>query len=50
MLLLGNLLDDLVRTIQHGRQFLVTALVQVLAELALLALEVLVDLRQFSLL
>src|SRR5580698_9584051 len=50
MLLLRNLLDHLVRAIQHPREFLVASLVQVLAKLALLALEVLVELRQVALL
>src|SRR6185295_7926890 len=50
LLLLGDLADDAVRLLHHLRQLLVAALVQVLAELSLLALEVAVQLAELALL
>src|SRR6266702_880343 len=50
MLLFGDLLDHLVRPVEHRGQLFVAALVQVLAKLALLALKVRVHLRQIALL
>src|SRR6266540_2962888 len=50
LLLLRDLPDDAVRLLDHLRQLLVAALVQVLAELALPALEIAVQLAQFALL
>ncbi|CAM2159505.1 hypothetical protein PT2222_50344 [Paraburkholderia tropica] len=50
MLLFGDLLDDLVRAVEHRGEFFVATLIQVFAELALLALEVAVELRQIALL
>src|SRR5437868_9435984 len=46
LLLLGDLADDAVCLLDHLRQLLVAALVEVLAELALLALEVAVQLAE----
>src|ERR1700728_2154464 len=40
VLLLGDLLDYLVGAVENGCQFLIAALVQVFAELALLALKI----------
>src|SRR5712692_6684735 len=50
LLLLRDLPDDAVRLLDHLRQLLVAALVQVLAELALPALEIAVLLGEFALL
>src|SRR5436190_7384549 len=50
LLLLGDLADHAVRRLHHLRELLVPALVQVLAELALLALEVAVELAELALL
>src|SRR5262245_61190793 len=49
LLLLGDLVDHPVRLLHHLRQLLVAALVQVLPELALLALEVAVQLAELAL-
>src|SRR5688572_11014187 len=49
LLLLGDLADHAVRLLHHLRQLLVAALVEVLAELALLALEVAVELAEVAL-
>src|SRR5690606_18163973 len=43
LLLLGDLLDHAIRAIDHHREFLVAALVEVFAKLALLALEVFLE-------
>src|SRR2546430_4440037 len=50
LLLLRDLADHAVRLLDHLRQFLVAPLVQVLAELALLALEIAVQLAELALL
>src|SRR5918911_1600020 len=50
LLLLGDLPDDAVRLLDHLRELLVAALVQVLAKLALLPLEVAVQLAELALL
>src|SRR5436190_5869999 len=50
LLLLGDLADDAVRLLHDLRQLLVTALIQVFAELALLALEIAVQLAELALL
>src|SRR4051812_9077079 len=50
LLLLGDLADDAVRLLHHLRELLVPALVQVLAELALLPLEVAVEVGEIALL
>src|SRR6266571_3465815 len=47
---LGDLLDGLVGSFQHRRQFLVLALVEILAELPLLALEITVEIVEFAVL
>src|SRR5687768_17349009 len=48
LLLLGDQADHAVRLLDHPRQLLVAALVQVLAELALLALELAVHLAELA--
>src|SRR5919109_1843884 len=48
LLLLGDLPDDAVRLLDHLRELLVAALVQVLAELALLPLEVAVQVAELA--
>src|SRR5687767_9565547 len=50
LLLLGDLPDDPVRLLHHRRELLVATLVQVLAELALLALELAVHVAELPLL
>src|SRR5262245_46793046 len=49
LFLLGDLVDHPVRLLHHLRQLLVAALVEVFAELALLALEFAVQLAEFAL-
>src|SRR5882672_6144146 len=49
LLLLGDLVDHPVRLLHHLRQLLVAALVEVLAELALLALELAIELTELAL-
>src|SRR5919201_3385769 len=49
LFLLGDLPDDAVRLLDHLRQLLVAALVEILAELALLSLEVAVQVAEIAL-
>src|SRR5580765_6749697 len=49
LLLLGDLVDHAIRLLHHLGQLLVAALVEVLAELALLALEIAVQLAELAL-
>src|SRR6185295_7240143 len=49
LLLLGDLVDHPVRLLHHLRQLFVAALVEILAELALLALELAVQLAELAL-
>src|SRR2546422_1139587 len=50
LFLLGDLADDAVRLLHHLGELLVAALVQILAELALPALEIAVHVAEFALL